>query len=69
MKTSLWILILMIVGYVCFKPKQPRDYPPVEVAQQKESIIYKETKLDRLLKTLTYEIKKDSIELQHIKSN
>lgn len=59
----------MFIGFVCFKPKQPRNYPPVEVIKQKESIVYKETKLERVINTLTYEIKKDSIELQHIKSN
>ena len=52
----------MVFGALCLTPKLPKPYPPVEVIRQKESISFKEKKLDHLIHKIEYEFKKDTIE-------
>lgn len=59
----------MVFGIFFLTPKSPRPYPPVEVIRQKESIVYKEIKLNQLIDKIEYEFKKDSIEKKYIKQN
>lgn len=67
MKTTISILIFMVVGFICFTPRMPAPYPPESVLKQKESITFKEVKLDRLINKIEYEIHKDTIELKMLK--
>lgn len=68
MKTTISLLIIMVIGFICFKPKGPNPYPPKEVLQQKDAIVFKEAKIDMLIHKIQYEMSKDSLELKYIKS-
>ena len=41
MKT-LFIILIVFIGAVYLTPRTPQPYPPVEVLQQKDAIVFKE---------------------------
>lgn len=67
MKTSIYIVLVMVFGVFLFKPRMPKVYPSPATIKQKEDIAFKETKLRRLIDKIEYEYSKDSIEIKSIK--
>lgn len=67
MKTTICALVLLIVGALTFKPVIPKHYPPKKVLEQKQSNVFREIKLESLIRKAQHEVRIDSLELQNIK--
>lgn len=67
MKTMIYGLVILIIGALTFKPMIPRHYPPKKVLEQKQSNVFREIKLESLIRKADHEVRVDSIQLEMIK--
>lgn len=66
MKTLILILIVFF-GAVYLTPRTPIPYPPQEVLQRRDAIVFKEAKIEMLINKIEHEVKVDSIQINQIK--
>ncbi|MEO8534258.1 MAG: hypothetical protein ABI441_10920 [Flavobacterium sp.] len=67
MKTTIYMLVFIIIGALTLKPIIPKHYPPKKVVEQKQANVLKEIKLENIINRIEYEVKVDSMEIKHIK--
>lgn len=68
MKTTFYIAIVMVISFIAIIPDKPKDYPPQNVVEQRESIGFKESKIDNLMRKIQHEQTVDSIQLNIIRN-
>lgn len=67
MKTTIYMLVFVIIGALTLKPIIPKHYPPKKVLEQKQLNVVKEIKLESMIKRIEHEVKIDSIEIKSVK--
>lgn len=67
MKTTIYILIVVVFGGFLFIPK-PKYYPSEKEKIQRETIVFKENRLDHLIDKISYQLEKDSLQIKLIKN-
>ena len=68
MKTTIYMLVFVIIGALTLKPIIPKHYPPKKVLDQKQSNVLKEIKLDNIINRIEHKVNIDSIEIKYIDS-
>lgn len=68
MKTILGLAFFLVISFVVIIPDAPTDYPPLDVLKQRESIVFKETKIDHLIDEIEYKQKRDSLQLNGLRN-
>ena len=68
MKTILGLAFFLVISYVVIIPDAPKDYPPMDVLEQRESIVFKETKIDHLIDKIEYKQKRDSLLIKSLRN-
>jgi hypothetical protein len=68
MKSTIYLTALVLFSALLLSPKMPKEYPPKKVLDQRESIVFKETKIDHLINKIEFQLAKDSIVIKNIKN-
>lgn len=69
MKIAINSLLTLAFSALVIAPIMPKSFPTEEVKQERRTITYKEEKLGRLVKSIEYQIKKDSLEIELLKKD
>lgn len=64
MKTTFYIIMLIVFGGVLVVPVIPKRYPPKTVMDEQLHIVVQENHIDRLIHEIEYKIAKDSLHLK-----
>jgi len=68
MKVVTCSLLALVFSALMFPPTLPKDYPSKEVIQKGRVVLYREQRLKRLIESVKYQIKKDSLEIAYIEN-
>jgi hypothetical protein len=68
MKATIYLIVIVLFGAHVLSPSLPKTHLPKKVLQQRESISYKEIRLDHLIGKIENQITKDSIQLKNLKN-
>lgn len=63
MKSTFSLIAFLAFSALILAPKMPKEYPPKAVLEQRESIVFKEMKIDRMINKIEYHIAEDSIQI------
>jgi hypothetical protein len=67
MKTAFYIVALVAFSALMLTPKAPPIYPPKAVLEQRREIVYKEQKINSLIRQVEYTLAIDSILIKQSK--
>ena len=67
MKTAFYIVALVAFSALMLSPKIPENYPPRLVLKQRREIVYKEQKINALIRQVEYTLAIDSIMIKQSK--
>jgi hypothetical protein len=65
MKTTLYVIGFIAFSALMLSPKLPKEYPPKIVLEQRKEIVYKEAKIEKIIKAIENNIGLDSIQIKH----
>lgn len=65
----MYSLLTLVFSTWVFNPIFPKDYQMRESLEKSRVITFKEAKLNHLIKSMEYQMKKDSISIQSMKEN
>jgi hypothetical protein len=65
MKTTFYVIGFIAFSALMLSPKLPKEYPPKIVLEQRKEIVYKEAKIEKIIKAIENNIGLDSIQLKH----
>lgn len=68
MKVATCSLLALVFSALMFPPTLPKNYPSEESVKKGRVIIYQEQKLKRLIESVEYQIKQDSLEIAYIQN-
>ncbi len=68
MKVITCSLLAFVFSALMFPPTLPKSYPSKEVIQKSRVVVYQEQRLRRLVESVEYQIKKDSLEIAYIEN-
>lgn len=69
MKVATYSLLTLMFSALIFTPSPSPSYSQNKFKEKNESVLYKERRLDKLLKAMEYQVVKDSLEIQSLKNN
>ncbi|MDR6844500.1 hypothetical protein [Flavobacterium granuli] len=61
MKTTFYIIGIVVFSAIMLSPKLPKFYPPKEVIEQRKEIVYKEIKLNKIISEIETKLAVDSV--------
>ena len=64
MKTAFYIVAIVAFSALMLSPKPPSKYPPKDVMEQRREIVFKEQKINSIIKKIEYNLAIDSIQIQ-----
>jgi hypothetical protein len=65
MKTTFYIVAIVAFSALMLNPKQPPEYPPKEVVEQRKEIVFKEQKINSIIKKIEYNLAIDSVQIHY----
>lgn len=68
MKIAMYSLLTLTFSALILPPTLPEDYPTKGVLIESRIIAFKEQKLKHLIESVDYQVKKDSLEISHLKN-
>lgn len=64
MKTVFYTIGILTFSAIMLSPRQPKEYPPKEILEQRKYIVRKEHKIEKLITQIEDRIEQDSIQIK-----
>lgn len=64
MKTVFYTIGILTFSAIMLSPRQPKDYPPKDILEQRKYIVHKEHKIESLINQIESRIKQDSTQIK-----
>lgn len=64
MKAVFYTIGILTFSAIMLSPRQPKDYPPKDILEQRKQIVHKEHKIEKLITQIETRIEQDSIQIK-----